>query len=207
MQRYKVFFNDRTLFFTARPDNELVINSDAIYKFDTSNGLKRFTEDFLSKEHLQAAVIYGHSPKEIFKEFRSFFRNIQAAGGMVFNDKKEFIGIYRRSKNDLPKGKLEKGETIEEGAVREVKEECGISNVEILNRITETYHIYFIDETPVLKRTHWFRMYTNDNELTPQTEEDISEIFWVSLSNIKEFMTNTYPSIEEVIIASGILNN
>ncbi len=207
MQRYKVFFNDRTLFFTARPDNELVINSDAIYKFDTSNGLKRFTEDFLSKEHLQAAVIYGHSPKEIFKEFRSFFRNIQAAGGMVFNDKKEFIGIYRRSKNDLPKGKLEKGETIEEGAVREVKEECGISNVEILNRITETYHIYFIDKTQVLKRTHWFRMYTNDNELTPQTEEDISEIFWVSLSNIKEFMTNTYPSIEEVIIASGILNN
>jgi len=202
MQRYKVFFNDRTLFFTARPDNELVINTDAIYKFDTLNGLKRFTDDFLNKKHLKAVVIYGHNPKEIFKEFRSFFRNIQAAGGMVFNDKNEFIGIFRRGKNDLPKGKLEKGETVEECAVREVKEECGILNISILGKITETCHIYFIDETPVLKRTHWFRMYTDENELTPQTEEDISDIYWVTADRINDFMDNTYLSIKDVVTAS-----
>ncbi len=207
MQRYKVFFNDRTLFITAKPDNELAANADAFYKFDTTNGIKRFTENFLSKENLRSAVIYGPGPFKIFKEFSSFFKNIEAAGGVVFNDKGEFIGIYRRGKNDLPKGKLEKGESFETGAAREVKEECGITDVEVQEKITDTYHIYFIGKTPVLKRTRWFRMHSADEELIPQTEEDISDIFRVHPDNVTDFITNTYPSVKDVLIAAGLFND
>jgi len=204
MQRYKVFFNDRTILFTPGPDNELALSADTIYKFDTTNGLKRFVNDFLTKEHLGTAVVYGHNISEIFNEFRSLFRNIEAAGGLVFNDKNEFIGIYRRGKNDLPKGKLEPGEAAEAGAVREVMEECGLKKAELKEKITDTYHIYFIEENPVLKRTQWFRMYTGQKELTPQTEEDITGIFWVSQKGIQSFTKNTYPSVRDVIAAAKI---
>ena len=199
MQSYKVFFNDRTIFFAAEPDSDLIMQANAVYKYDTQNGLKKFTNDFLAKSHLKNVVIYGHDIENIFKGFSSLFTNIEAAGGLVFNDKEEFIGIFRRGKNDLPKGKLEEGETAEEGAVREVMEECGINNVSIRGKVTDTYHIYFIGNDPVLKRTHWFRMHTTDKKLVPQTEEDISRIFWVGQDEIPDFISNTYPSVKDVL--------
>ena len=53
---------------------------------------------------------------------------IIAAGGLVTNENNELLMIFRRGKWDLPKGKLDKGETIEECAIREVEEETGIGN-------------------------------------------------------------------------------
>ncbi|NPA37810.1 MAG: NUDIX domain-containing protein [Chlorobi bacterium] len=199
MQRYKVFFKDRTLFFTDDISGTAVAKADAIYKYDTANGLKKFIDGFLSKDHILFAVIYSHDIKSCFSTFRSLFKIIIAAGGMVFNKKNEFIGIYRRGMNDLPKGKLDEGETIEECAVREIMEECGIDNAVIKKNITVTYHIYFIDNTPVLKETHWFRMTTTASGLTPQTEEDIENIFWVKPKEIKTFLEKAYPAIKEVV--------
>ena len=200
---YKVFFNDRRILFATSPDKDIAMTADAIYKFDTTNKLKEFIDDFLKKEHLNTAVIYGHNIDEIFEEFRFLFKNIEAAGGMVFNNNEEFIGLYRRGKNDLPKGKLEKGETPQTCAAREVKEECGIGSVQLRGKLTETYHIYFTGDTQVLKRTCWFNMFTEDKELRPQTEEDITDIFWVSLAGISDFAKNTYPSVKDVLSAAG----
>jgi ADP-ribose pyrophosphatase YjhB (NUDIX family) len=205
MQRYKVFFKDRTLFFTADISEEAALSADAIYKYDTVNKLKAFVDSFLNKDHIKLAVVYSHDITGTFDVFRSLFKVIKAGGGLVFNDRNEFIGIYRRGMNDLPKGKLDEGETIEECAVREVKEECGINNVEITEKLTITYHIYFIGNTPVLKETHWFRMYTNETELIPQTEEDIEEIFRVKPEDVKEFLEKAYPAIREVINGSDVL--
>jgi 8-oxo-dGTP pyrophosphatase MutT (NUDIX family) len=204
MQRYKVFFNDRTIFLTTKPDRSLVISANAVYKYDTLNNLKKFVNDFLSKGHLKNVVIYGHNIKKIMKEFKSLFRNIEAAGGVVFNDDNEFIGIFRRGKNDLPKGKLEKGESAEECAAREVMEECGIKDVTVQEKITDTFHIYFIDDEPVLKQTYWFRMHTADKELIPQTEEDITDIFRVKQDKADSFIENTYPSVRDVLAEAGI---
>ena len=202
---YKVFFKDRTLFLTDIVDDNLAMNADAIYKFDTSNGLQKFISGFLDKDSKKTAIVYGHDIDKLFESFAGIFKNIPAAGGLVFNAKDEFIGLYRRGKNDLPKGKLEKGESAENGAVREVKEECGLLNVELLDKITDTYHIYFIGNIPVLKQTCWFKMYTQDEMLTPQKEEDIEDIFWVSESGLQNFLANTYHSVTEVIKAAGLL--
>jgi len=204
MQRYKVFFNDRTILLTTKPDSSIIISANAVYKFDTRNNLKKFVNDFLSKDNLKNVVIYGHNTIMIMKEFSSLFMNIDAAGGLVFNNTNEFIGIFRRGKNDLPKGKLEEGESIEECAVREVQEECGIKDVSIKEKITNTFHIYFIDDEPVLKQTHWFRMNTTDKELTPQTEEDISKIFWVKAKEGSNFAEHAYPSVGDVLAGAGV---
>ena len=49
------------------------------------------------------------------------FNIIKAGGGVVNNNKNQILFIYRLKRWDLPKGKLDKGETIRECAEREVE--------------------------------------------------------------------------------------
>ncbi len=129
-------------------------------------------------------------------------KKIIAAGGLVTNENNELLMIFRRGKWDLPKGKLDEGETLEECAVREVKEETGIGNVELKNLVDITYHQYFdkhSNET-VIKETHWFAMQVKGRpELIPQTEEDIEKIIWADKEVIGESLENTYLNIVQVI--------
>ncbi len=129
-------------------------------------------------------------------------KKIIAAGGLVFNDKNELLMIFRRGKWDLPKGKLDEGETIEACAVREVKEETGLVQVELQHFAGLTYHDYFdkYSEKDVIKETHWFKMRApNAQQLIPQTEEDIEQIEWVDKNAISEKLSNSYPNIIEII--------
>jgi 8-oxo-dGTP pyrophosphatase MutT (NUDIX family) len=128
-------------------------------------------------------------------------KKIIAAGGLVFNDKNELLMIFRRGKWDLPKGKLDEGESIEACAVREVQEETGL-NVELQSFIGLTYHEYFdkYSEKDVIKETHWFEMYAADTQqLIPQTEEDIEQIEWVNEPDMIKKLENSYPNIIEII--------
>src|SRR4051794_1665781 len=90
-------------------------------------------------------------------------QKIIAAGGLVTNEYNELLMIFRRGKWDLPKGKLDEGETIEQCAVREVEEETGIGNLELVKLVGITYHEYFDKHinTEVRKETHWFAMRVN----------------------------------------------
>lgn len=127
---------------------------------------------------------------------------IQAGGGLIRNEKNDVLLIFRRNKWDLPKGKLDPGETIEECAIREVKEETGIKKVEIVNKITVTHHSYFQDGIEIIKETHWFQMHAPsiDNEtLTPQLEEDIEKIEWVDPASLPTYLENSYETIRKVI--------
>ena len=72
--------------------------------------------------------------------------------------------------------KIEKGESPKEGAVREVEEECGISDIVLGDHLTDTYHTYQLKGEWVLKKTHWYRMQSEATELIPQTEEGISSV-------------------------------
>ena len=127
---------------------------------------------------------------------------ITAAGGIVLNPENELLFIYRRGKWDLPKGKLDEGETIPECAVREVEEETGIRNIVLGRFVGITKHEYFDEwvKADVLKETHWYEMKIETNQtLIPQTEEDIEDIKWIPLPQLQPYLDDSYVSIVEII--------
>jgi mutator protein MutT len=129
---------------------------------------------------------------------------IKAAGGLVENENGEVLFIFRRGKWDLPKGKLDKGETLEECAVREVKEETGISSLELVRFLLITEHEYEERGIPILKESHWWLMKTKGSQLLiPQREEGITEIKWIASADFKIVSQNTYPLILDVLRAGG----
>ncbi len=140
--------------------------------------------------------------EKYWAQWKHQFINIEAAGGVVRRPDKSFLAIYRLGKWDLPKGKAEEGETPETTAVREVEEECGIEGVSVIDKLTETYHVYPYKDGFALKRTHWFLLNWNENgEFVPQAEEGIEELRWFDQSELDEFYTSTYGSVAEVVRA------
>ncbi|MBS1746580.1 MAG: NUDIX domain-containing protein [Bacteroidetes bacterium] len=127
---------------------------------------------------------------------------IIAAGGLILNKKNELLMIFRRGKWDLPKGKLDDGESIPACALREVHEETGLKSFNIVHFLGITYHEYFNEYTrkDTLKETHWYKMQITEDEIPiPQTEEQIEKIEWVAKKNVAEKLTNSYKNIEEII--------
>ena len=133
---------------------------------------------------------------------------IIAAGGLVLNEQGDLLMIFRRGKWDLPKGKLDKGESIEHCALREVMEETGLERVGLDRLISIGYHEYFDQyiNADVIKETHWYLMKAPGNQqLVPQTDEDIVEIKWVKKTELTIYLENTYPNIIEVITKADLL--
>jgi len=129
-------------------------------------------------------------------------KKIIAAGGLVLNDDNELLMIFRRKKWDLPKGKLDEGESVEACAVREVKEETGLQILKLEKFINTTLHMYtdvHLNQD-VKKETHWFKMYApNNQQLIPQLDEGIEEIEWVNNKGLQEKLQNSYVNIIEII--------
>lgn len=132
---------------------------------------------------------------------------IIAGGGLVLNDAGKLLMIFRRGKWDLPKGKLDEGETIEQCAVREVMEETGLQHVELGRLIDISYHTYFDPylKQDVIKESHWYAMQAKEDQpLVPQTEEDIQAIEWVGGQKLEEYLQNSYDTILTVIRKAGL---
>lgn len=127
---------------------------------------------------------------------------IQAGGGLVLNSQNEMLFIFRRGFWDLPKGKLDDGETIEACALREVEEETGVGNLLMQGFLGITHHQYFdpyLNEE-VIKESHWYNMKVKGvPKLIPQTEEDITAIKWVPLNEINDLIADSFVSIKEII--------
>lgn len=136
-------------------------------------------------------------------------KTITAAGGLVLNDEGALLMIFRRGKWDLPKGKLDDGETIEQCAVREVKEETGLTHVEHGELIGITTHEYFdpyLNED-VVKASHWYTMRAPGLQaLKAQAEEDITDIRWVSGPVLRQCLENSYDNVVEIIRKAELLD-
>jgi 8-oxo-(d)GTP phosphatase len=136
-----------------------------------------------------------------FEEAIAFVKNnyliINAAGGVVEKDGQVLL-IYRFKKWDLPKGKIDTGEKIEDTAVREVMEECNLS-VLIGPKICHTWHTYKRNGNNILKKTSWYLMKClDDSAMKPQASENIEEIRWMNPIEINSALYESYPSIRHV---------
>ncbi len=197
---YKVFFKDRIVFLTNNIERDLSNDFGAIFKYSNNKELNDFILNFESREEIKKAFIYHHDLDELFEHFTNCFKFINAAGGVVKNNEDQILVIHRLGVWDLPKGKAEKGETIEETAIREVEEECSITNLRITKTLTPTFHTYRLKEKLILKRTYWYEMSYSGTEIPqPQTEEDITAVKWINMSETSIIKENTYPSIIEVL--------
>ncbi|HBX49928.1 MAG: hypothetical protein A2275_04910 [Bacteroidetes bacterium RIFOXYA12_FULL_35_11] len=199
---YKIYFNERKIILT---EEDISSSTLQIYEFINKKNLHQQINKFISENKPNDITIYSPDTDNLFKEFSSFFKIINAAGGVVFNQKEEFLGIKRLGRWDLPKGKAEKGESPEITAIREVSEECGIKekHIKITCELSPTYHTYYEKGSLKLKKTHWFKMcYTGITSPYPQLEEDIVETRWIKKKDADFFLKNTYTSLHDVIIES-----
>jgi ADP-ribose pyrophosphatase YjhB (NUDIX family) len=152
------------------------------------------------KDDVSAAVLISKDIKNLKKLFFYGLNIIEAAGGIVQNTDKEILFIFRRGKWDLPKGKMEQGESEEVCAAREIEEETGVTGLTLKKKTGETYHIYREKRQNILKISHWFYFTSNDTQtLKPQLEEDITEVKWFKTADIKIPMKNTFESIKDIM--------
>ena len=180
--------------------NEIIHHPDAVFIDEISNPAINSLLHEIKKEDFHAGVVWSADLDKLKKLFFKHFTLITAAGGLVENENGELLLIHRRGKWDLPKGKLDKGETIEQCALREVMEETGLQQVELNNLLTITYHTYDEFGKHILKDSHWYKMKaTAEQTLIPQTEEDIAEIKWVKKKELPVYMNNTFPSVKDVL--------
>lgn len=160
-------------------------------------------EEFLQKQewrNYSKVIVLGKNTSKLKKEFFENFKLIIAGGGLVGNEKGELLLIFRRGKWDLPKGKLEKGERIDDCALREVQEETGLKKVTLNKPLGSTFHTYYQQPKWIIKESIWFKMTANSQEqLIPQLEEDITEIKWLSPNLIKNYEQNMYPALIPLI--------
>ena len=154
-----------------------------------------------SSNNYKEIILYANDPMVILKAFQSEIKEIVAAGGIVFNEFNEVLFIYRRGYWDLPKGKLDPGETLEEAAVREVEEETGIKNIQLLQYIDDTYHLFKTQKNGnyFLKKTYWYKMQANKQPIKVQKEEDIDEATWLTISTFLKECRPIFNNIVDIL--------
>ncbi len=150
-------------------------------------------------------VLLTSNARRLFKQIKQSLKVVKAAGGIVRSDENKFLFIHRNGRWDLPKGKIEKGEKTKKAAVREVEEECGILVSSAGDKLSKTYHVYEMNGLVILKKTSWYWMKANfEQVLIPQTEEGITEVRWVAPGDFDQIKQNTYPLIRDLI---GLIDN
>lgn len=156
--------------------------------------------DFISDVEVNLLTFVTSNLEIGFNTFRKSFKLIYAAGGLIEKDN-SYLFIYRLKKWDLPKGKLEMGESPEEAGIRECEEECGITQLTITKTLEPTYHMYPHKGKFAVKKTFWYAMQTkHTTPLIPQKEEGIEHVEWFNNDDIKnKIVSNSYPAILDVI--------
>ncbi len=201
-QKYRIYINEKVILLTEsvpkkaenyeRIDGE-VFDLKILYTWVVAHQSKLF-------------YVLCKDAKAFLKTVAKSVTLIEAAGGLVQNENKGYLFIFRNNKWDIPKGKIEKAEKVKEAAVREVEEECGIKVSRLGEKICKTYHVYIYKGEVVLKKTHWFEMrYKGTERLKPQREEGITDVRWFKKGEIAPILDNTFPSIIDVLVKEKLV--
>jgi 8-oxo-dGTP pyrophosphatase MutT (NUDIX family) len=203
MSYITIYFGDKPVFLCDQITPEIEEyrhHPDTVFIDELSTAAINSLLHEINKPQFHAGIILGENFEKIKSNFFKHFHLIKAAGGVIKNENEEILMIFRRGKWDLPKGKLDDVETIEQCAKREVQEETGLQNLEIKKPIGITYHTYVQFGKHNLKECHWYAMKATEKEkLIPQTEEDITEIIWVKKEDLDKYFSRTFPTIVEVL--------
>ncbi len=205
----KIYFNDKPLFLCDDIDEAIapfVHNDDAVFVDEFSSpAIKSMIHEMHEKE-VHAGVLYHTNLLELKQAVFKKFKLILASGGLVRDQEKNILMIFRKGKWDLPKGKLDGKESLETCAVREIKEETGLLEVRLIEPILTTYHTYEESGKHILKETHWYLMHADGKQsLHPQIEEGIIEAKWVKPSELKSYVQKSYALIADVLKEAGMI--
>jgi len=184
---YTIYINDTPLLLkeaAGMPKNSIGDTQNIVARYaGKPKHLSGYIDMLEKTNRFQSITLYAEDYEKLVSDFFSLFKLIEAAGGLVLNPAGEILFIFRRGFWDLPKGKIDKGESPSEAALREVREETGLEQLDLGAELMITYHTYREkDGRRILKRTYWYRMETKERELHPQAEEDIEEAVWMSAS-------------------------
>lgn len=190
---YNVFFNDSLIILASSKEPKIDAPSITFEGFILENVIQ-----IMNKEKIKKLVVLSDDLEQDWQLFLEQIQVVPAAGGLVTNSRGEILFIFRHGIWDLPKGRIEKNEAVEVAAIREVEEECGISELQLQEKLITTYHIYFHNNYK-LKETHWYLMHSDyAEELVPQVEEGITKVGFKTETEILTLFKNTYANIQLV---------
>ena len=199
----KIYFNDKPLFLCDEMTEEIkgyAHHDDAVLIDEFSHPAVNSMIHEMRQEKVHAGIFIHSNLEELRKAVWKKFLLVKAGGGLIRNGEGKVLFMLRRGFWDLPKGKLDPGETIEQCALREVMEETGVEGVILEAPLLVTYHTYDENGKHILKETHWFKMLAPaPGELVPQLEEQITELRWVDDAEMKVLLRNTFPSVRDVV--------
>lgn len=193
---YRLFCNNRTLTANNFCEKLLSVDNKCIKNCDDLVGK---ISDWLDDETVGLLDLGDVDGEDLAFAIKNIFRQAPAAGGVVIIDN-QFVAIQRHGIPDLPKGHIEKGESPEVAALREVEEETGITDLEIIKELPSTWHCYLLDNQWTIKKTSWFLMRTKSGmKNVPQTEEGISKVYLVDKERVGDFKKNTFESLKTLV--------
>lgn len=201
----KIYFDDKPLFLCDDVDAKLqpyIHHDDAVFIDELNLHTVKSMIHEMEKPAVHAGVFFHKDLEELKTMFFKKFTIVKAGGGFVQNENNDVLMMFRRGKWDLPKGKLDKKETIEACAMRETEEETGLKNIKLISPLITTYHTYHEGTRSILKESSWFKMKASgEQKLIPQTTEQITKLEWVNKDDLEKYMKNTFPSVNDVLKA------
>lgn len=203
-QIYKIYINEVEVILKPSTDvtlDDTVSSGSVVVKY---TGNKKHLVDYISilEKSIKSEKLIIHSEDflKLKEDFKSHFSEIEAGGGLVRNEKNEYLFIYRRGSWDLPKGKIESNETKREATIREITEETGVKKMTIIQKLLVTRHTYRSNVGKrIIKKSHWYLIEAKKQPLVPQVDEDIERVEWMTLERFFSKKRQVYPNILEVI--------
>jgi 8-oxo-dGTP pyrophosphatase MutT (NUDIX family) len=192
---YTIFIGDKPIVLTTKVEKETDFKTYLLKSVNIGKVIKTLVNTDLMGVHL----VHKNEDK-LLKKFLKLLPNVIAGGGKAYNSKNEILFIYRNDKWDLPKGKAEGKESIEETAVREVEEETGVTGLQITKPLPTTYHIFKRNGKHRIKVTYWFEMKTKfEGQLFPQENEGITKVEWLDDKASQRALENSYANIRILV--------
>ena len=198
--RIDIYFLDKLLILT-----DSAVDVKEYYRMPSSelsraNVLKIF-------ETTNTIVVLDSMIEPYIEQFFAEFKYVEAAGGLVENERGETLMIYCYRHWDLPKGHIDPGEKADETAVREIAEETGVEGAKIVRFLCNTMHAYGVYGVWELKKTSWYLCTAPNSATKPQKEEDIAAAKWCSAEEVEENLRQTYPTIQNVFATRKAIKN